>query len=57
MEQKINIGGKTYIVPANKVSELIMWLEANAVQANVRQVVREVTGDNTDPRQLLTESR
>jgi hypothetical protein len=55
MEQRITVMGKTYIIPSNRVSDLIYWLEANAVVNTPKQVVREVTGDNVDPRQLLTE--
>jgi hypothetical protein len=57
MEQRITVMGKTYIIPGNRVSSLISWLESNAVENTPRQVVREITGDNVDPRQLLTEDK
>lgn len=57
MEQRVTIAGKTYIVPAARVSELISWLENNGVSTSPRQIVREITGDNIDSRQLLTEDR
>ena len=56
MEQTINIAGRTYIIPSDRISALVAWLESNAVQANSRQVVREVIGDVNDPRQLLLEN-
>lgn len=56
MEERVNIGGKTYIVPAGKVGQLIMWLESNAVDASHQQVFKEVQNDShQDPRSLLLE--
>ena len=55
MEQMINVAGKQYIIPSEKISSLVAWCESNAVRPPQKEVVREVTGDKEDPRQLLTE--
>ena len=55
MEQMINFNGKTYIIPANKVGNLIMWLEANAIQPNTAAQPRMENRMPCDPRQLLCE--
>ncbi|GAG37493.1 unnamed protein product [marine sediment metagenome] len=54
MEQRVNINGKTWIVPANQVPALIGWLSANAVDAQAMQQVTEVTTEK-DGTQLLCE--
>ena len=59
MEQRISLNGKTYIVPANAVSGLTMWLEQNAIDTSKAQAqqVREVVRDGTsEPRDLLLEN-
>ena len=57
MEQTVNVNGKMYIIPAGKVSSLVAWLEANAVDAGKpRQEVREVIDNQpNDGRQLIME--
>ena len=56
MEIRITIGNKTWIVPANAVSSLVSWLNANAVELGTpRQDIREIYGDTNDPRQLIVE--
>jgi hypothetical protein len=57
METKITVNGKTWIVPGEKLGQLVAWLSSNAVEAGFsRQEVREVKNENTDPRQLLVEN-
>lgn len=57
METKITVNGKTWIVPSDKLGQLVAWLSSNAVEAGfARQEVREVRNENTDPRQLLVEN-
>lgn len=57
MELRINVGNKTYIVPASAISSLVSWLNSNAVELGAaRQEVREVDNRiSKDPRQLITE--
>jgi hypothetical protein len=59
METKITIGNKTWIVPSAAINGLIAWLNANAVDASLRQEeVREVNTQrpaSDDTRQLIME--
>ena len=41
MEERIQIGGKLWIVPTNKVPSLLAWLQANAVDASQPQPMQE----------------
>jgi hypothetical protein len=41
MEERVVIRGKMYLVPADRVSGLVAWLESNAVDASQRQPMRE----------------
>ena len=52
MEERVMIRGKMYIVPADRVSSLVAWLEQNAIDASRKQPMREsMQGD----RELLIE--
>jgi hypothetical protein len=52
----INFNGKTYIIPANKVGNLVIWLESNAIQPNTAPQPRMENRRPSDPRQLLCEN-
>jgi hypothetical protein len=54
MEITIQTMQGTFIVPQNKVSELIMWLQANAINAN-QQAVRETRNGRNGATQLISE--
>ena len=54
-EQIVTVAGQTWVVPGNKVSSLIAWLNSNTVSAQSTTTVREIAGESNDPRQLLTE--
>lgn len=56
MEITIQTIQGTFIVPQNKVPELIMWLQANAINAN-QQAMREKHNSHSRPgaTQLINE--
>jgi hypothetical protein len=52
----INTIQGTFIVPAEKQAELIMWLQQNAIKVGDQQPVREQTGNQGYVgRQLINE--
>ena len=53
MEERINIGGKVWIVPANKVPSLVAWLQANAVDGSRPVPMQESMSQG---KELLTEN-
>jgi hypothetical protein len=54
MEITIQTTHGTFIVPQNKVTELIMWLQANAINAS-QQAVRETHSNRRGATQLISE--
>lgn len=57
MQIVINTIQGTFIVPAEKQSELIMWLQRNAIKAGQEPVREQVQqgGQNYTGRQLINE--
>jgi len=55
MEITIQTMYGTFIVPSNKVHDLVAWLRSNAIQANGSQTVHEVRGGAQTNRQLINE--
>lgn len=45
----------TFLVPTEKQSELIMWLEANAIKAGAQNVRENTNSQNYSGRQLINE--
>lgn len=54
MEITIHTMFGTFIVPSNKIQDLVSWLRVHAVQANT-QSVQEVRGLNNTTTQLINE--
>jgi hypothetical protein len=54
METVINTINGTYIVPANKLDQLIQWLEINAIKPNAKPI-GEIKEGNYTGRQLINE--
>jgi len=55
MEVTIQTMYGTFIVPAPKIPELVMWLKANAVQANTNNTVQEIRDGSATNRHLLND--
>lgn len=55
MEVTIQTMYGTFIVPASKIPELVMWLKANAVQANTNNTVQEIRDGSATNRHLLND--
>ena len=55
MEITIHTMYGTFIVPSNKVQDLVAWLRSNAIQANGQQTVHEVRNGTQTNRQLINE--
>ena len=56
MQIVINTIEGTFVVPQERTSELILWLQRNAIKVGGQQPVKEQTGDHTYlGRQLINE--
>lgn len=56
--QRVEINGRIWLIPGEKISDLLFWLTENAVDATKQeQKVREGTGtDKKDGKELICES-
>jgi len=55
MESIVTVQGKTWIVPANKVSGLIAWLQGNAIDSSAP--VQPMQESIQQGKELLVESK